>query len=383
MGGVVGVIDRDFYSREQVAAPRIALFLPNLRSGGAERVAVNIANTLAARGHQVDVVLMSATGELIADLRPGVAVVDLGVERVRWSLLLLVRYLRRARPAVALVCMWPLTVIALWARLFSRVPTRIVVAEHTTWSRSELMARPTMGWQVRTSMHHFFPKADGIVAVSNGAADDLARFARLDRQSINVIYNPVVGPERPVSDEVLQPSDWWCGPHKRVLAVGTLKAIKDYATLLKAFAVLRKHVEVRLAILGEGECRVALEAQVRLLGLEGSVFMPGFVKDTTPYYKRADLHVLSSTGEGLPTVIIEALAAGTPVVSTDCPSGPREILADGQFGRLVPMGDAPALAAAMAESLAATHDRAALKVRSQDFSIDKAVDQYEALFFRS
>lgn len=344
-------------------------------------MAVNIANSLVARGYQVEMVLISAKGELMSELRPGVALVDLGSKRVRWSVLPLVRYLRRVRPSVALVCMWPLTVIALWARSLARLPTRMVLAEHTTWSRSELLARPTVGWQVRTSMHQFFPKADGIVAVSNGAADDLARFARLDRRSISVIYNPVVGAEQPVSDEVLQPAGWWNGPHKRVLAVGTLKAIKDYATLLEAFAALRHQMDARLLILGEGECRAALEAQVRRLGLEGCVFMPGFAKDTAPYYQRADLHVLSSTGEGLPTVIIEALAAGTPVVSTDSPSGPREILADGKFGRLVPVGDAPALAAAMAESLAASHDRCALKARAQDFSIDKAVDQYEALLF--
>jgi glycosyltransferase involved in cell wall biosynthesis len=109
--------------------------------------------------------------------------------------------------------------------------------------------------------------------------------------------------------------------------------------------------------------------------------MPGFVEDPTPYYQHADLHVLSSTGEGLPTVIIEALAVGTPVVSTDCPSGPREILCHGEFGRLTPVGDAPAFAVAMAESLAATHDRVALRTRAQDFSIDKAVDQYENLLF--
>lgn len=360
---------------------KIAILLPHLHGGGAERVAVNLANRLAQRGHAVDMVLLSATGEFLADLHTGIHVVDLKVQRMRWALPALVRYLRQARPAAVLANMWPLTVTALWARTLARVPTRVVVAEHTTWSRSELLARPTVGWQVRTSMHHFFPKADGIVAVSNGAADDLARFARLDRQSISVIYNPVVGAERPVSDEVLQPAGWWNGPHKRVLAVGTLKAIKDYATLLDAFAVLRQQVDARLLILGEGECRAALELQMRRLGVEDCVFMPGFAKDTAPYYQRADLHVLSSTGEGFGNVIAEALAAGTPVVSTDCQSGPREILADGQFGRLVPVGDAPALATAMAESLAFKHDRAALKARALDFSIDKAVDQYEALLF--
>ncbi|MEZ5665411.1 MAG: glycosyltransferase [Burkholderiaceae bacterium] len=219
------------------------------------------------------------------------------------------------------------------------------------------------------------------MAVSHGAADDLAQFARIDRRSIQVIYNPVVGslPDRPAV--ACEPADWWRGQHQRLLAVGTLKPIKGYDTLLEAFARLRAHADVRLLILGEGGERTGLEALVQRLGLQGQVFLPGFVQDPTPYFQRADLHVLSSSGEGLPTVLIEALAAGTPIVSTDCPSGPREILADGRFGQLVPVGDAAALAEAMAQSLASNHDHDALKARAQDFSIDKAVDQYEALLF--
>ena len=359
----------------------IAILLPDLRGGGAERVVVNLANSFAQRGYAVDMVLLSATGEFLADLLPGIRVVDLKVKRLRGALLPLVRYLSQSSPAALLTCMWPLTVFALLARTLTRVSTRVLVAEHTTWSRSELLSRWSVGWQVRTSMHRLFPKAEGIVAVSQGAADDLARFANLDRKSITVIYNPVVGKAKPPASAPLAPAGWWTGPHRKVLAVGTLKTIKDYATLLQAFARLRQQVDARLLILGEGECRSALEAQVRQLGIGASVFMPGFVKDITPYYQQADLHVLSSTGEGLPTVIIEALAVGTPVVSTDCPSGPREILCHGQFGRLVPVGDAAALALAMSDSLAATHDTAALKARAQDFSIDKAVDQYLDLLF--
>lgn len=360
---------------------RISIVLPDLRGGGAERVAVNLANSFAQRGYTVDIVLLSARGDFLADLLPGVRVVDLQVKRLRNALFPLMRYLRQAKPEALLACMWPLTVVALWARTLSHKPTRVLVAEHSTWSRSELLKRWSVGWQVRISMHRFFPGADGIVAVSGGAADDLARFANLDRKTITVIYNPVVGDAKPAAQAPLVPDRWWTGPHRKVLAVGTLKTIKDYATLLQAFARLCKQVDARLLILGEGECRAALEAQARQLGIEASVFMPGFVKNISPYYQQADLHVLSSTGEGLPTVIIEALAVGTPVVSTDCPSGPREILCDGQFGRLVPVGDVGALATAMAESLLATHDIAALKARAQDFSIDKATDQYEALLF--
>jgi glycosyltransferase involved in cell wall biosynthesis len=162
-----------------------------------------------------------------------------------------------------------------------------------------------------------------------------------------------------------------------------LKPIKDYVTLLTAFAVMCKKIDARILILGEGECRAELEAQIKNLGLENSVFMPGFIKNLTSYYQRADLHVLSSSGEGFGNVIVEALAAGTPVVSTDCQSGPREILADGRFGMLVPVGDAVALANAMAKSLAIKHNCSDLKARAKVFSIDKAVDSYLKLLLPS
>lgn len=357
----------------------LSILLPDLRGGGAERVAVNLANALSKRGYQVDLVLMRSKGELLDALSPQVRVVSLDAPRVRQVLWPLSRYLRSVQPAALLANMWPLTVMAVLARRLAGVQTRVVVAEHTTWSRSELLSRPTVGWQVRTSMHHVFPHTDGIVAVSQGAADDLAQFAQLDRQSIQVIYNPVVGalPDRATAE--CGPAEWWQGGHKRLLAVGTLKAIKAYDTLIDAFAKLRAHADARLLILGEGGERAALEAQVKRLGLQGQVYLPGFVKDPSPYYRRADLFVLSSNAEGFGNVVVEALDAGTPVVSTDCPSGPREILADSRFGQLVPVGDAAALADAMAQSLASEHDHAALKRRAQDFSIDKAVDQYEAL----
>lgn len=356
-----------------------AIFLPDLRCGGAERVALNLANSFARRGRRVDMVLLRATGELLGELDPSITIVALDALRIRKGLRPLVRYLRSAQPNALLANMWPLTVMAVLARHLANVQTRVVVAEHTTWSRSELLARPTVGWQVRTSMHHVFPKADGIVAVSQGAADDLAQFAKLDRRSIEVIYNPVVGspPQRHAVE--CGPADWWQCSHKRLLAVGTLKAIKGYDTLLDAFARLRERVDARLLILGEGSERAALEAQVERLGLQGQVSMPGFVLDPGPYYQRADLFVLSSNAEGFGNVVVEALAAGTPIVSTDCPSGPREILADGRFGRLVPVGDSAALAEAMAQSLAIDHDHEALRARAQDFTIDKAVDAYERL----
>lgn len=324
-------------------------------------------------------VLLSATGEFLADLHPDVRVVDLHARRLRWGLLPLVRHLRERRCDALLAFMWPLTVIALWACKLARSKTRVVVTEHTTWSRDEIVSSVLARWLVRTTMHFSFPGADAVVSVSQGAADDLARFARINRAAIHVIYNPVVGENRPLAAELNLPEGWWSGQHRRVLAVGALKPIKDYVTLLRAFKDLHQRVDARLLILGEGNCRYDLEAQVVCLGLQDSVFMPGFVKNLAPYYHRADLHVLSSTGEGFGNVIVEALEVGTPVVSTDCQSGPREILLDGKYGRLVPVGDAKALAEAMELQLSSKYDRDLLKGRALDFTVDEATDRYLAL----
>jgi glycosyltransferase involved in cell wall biosynthesis len=360
---------------------RLVIFLPDLRGGGAERVSVNLANSFSNRGYQVEVVLLSAKGEFLAELEPDIRVIDLHAKRLRYALPALIRYLRKLRPAVVLANMWPLSIIAIWARIIACVPTRIVVVEHTSWSRDKITSSIWGRYLVSASMHYTLPNASGIVSVSQGAADDLASFANLARGVITVIYNPIVGGKTPLTCGPLAPEGWWTGPHHKLLAVGNLSPIKDYSTLLLAFSILRQQVDAHLIILGEGGCRLALEAQAIKLGIKDSLFMPGFVNNPHPYYQRADLHILSSAGEGFGNVIVEALAAGTPVVSTDCLSGPREILCNGKFGRLVPVGDAFAMATAMAESLADAHDHAALKTRAQDFSIEKAVDEYEDLLF--
>eukprot|EP01037_Dinobryon_pediforme_P016824 gene16824-17005_t len=356
--------------------------MPDLRIGGAEKVAVNLANAFVARGYGVDMVLMEAVGGFLEDLVPEVRVVNLAVRRARHLPVPLFKYIKQRKPDCLLGCMWPITVVAVWARMFSGVKTRVVVAEHTTWSKAEIISSVFVRWAVKVSMRLSYPLADAVVAVSRGAADDLARFCFLKRDMFSAIYNPIVDKAQRQSLPLpAAPIDWCLGSHKRLLAVGTLKEIKDFPTLLQALKFVSAEIDVKLLILGEGSCRALLERQVIELGLDGKVFMPGVIHDPGPYFAHADLLVLSSTGEGLPTVIVEALAAGTPVVSTDCESGPREILADGEFGTLVPVGDAAALAKGIIAALSVEHDKDRLRARAQDFSIDKAVDQYEKLMF--
>jgi glycosyltransferase involved in cell wall biosynthesis len=358
---------------------RIAILMPDLRGGGAERVAVNVANALYQRGFLVDMVLLSATGVFLSDLHPEIRLVDLRIRNMRWALVPIALYLRQHKPVAILANMWPLTVLAIWARGLALVTTRVVVVEHTTWSKDPIVISSIGKWKVRTTMHLTFPNADGIVAVSNGAAKDLAHFANLDQNTISVIYNPIVENHMQTVSVPLVPQDWLLGSHQKVIAIGNLIPIKDYKTLLLAFANLRKKLDVKLLILGEGYCRFELELCARKLRLDDCLFMPGFVKNPWPYLLRADLLVLSSMAEGFSNVIVEALSVGTPVVSTDCQSGPREILSDGQFGQLVPIGNVQELALAMANSLSSVHDRSALIERAQEFSICKAVNLYEAL----
>lgn len=362
---------------------RVAIFLPDLRGGGAERISVNLANALVDRGYLVDIVLLSAIGPFLDLLRPEVRIVNLQVKRMRAALPPLIRYLRQSRPDVMLACMWPLTVFSLIARKIARVSTRMVVAEHVTWSASQVEYSLLQRFVIRKTMHLFFPGAQAVVAVSDGAAKDLANYAGLVRKRVTTIYNPVVDSSIKVIPKTeFSGLELWKLAQCRILTVGSLKKQKNHLLLLRAFSMLPKNLDAHLLILGEGHLRERLEALVDELGIKANVSMPGFVSDPSPYYQHASLFALSSDFEGLPTVLIEALAFGTPVVSTDCPSGPREILCDGQFGELTPLGNAEVLALAMAKSLTVAHDSTALKERAQDFSIDKAVDQYEAILFK-
>ena len=231
---------------------RLSIWLPNLQGGGAERVSVNLANGFIQRGYAVDIVLLSATGEFLPDLHPEIRVVDLQVKRLRSAVLPLMRYLRQTKPTAVLACMWPLTIVALWARTLAQVPTRVLVAEHTTWSRDKIASTSWRRWKVGNSMRYAFPGADGFVTVSNGAADDLARFANLDLKAIAVMHNSITGDTRPRADGPLDPVRWWMRSHRKVLAVGALKLNKNYGTSLHAFA--------RLLIFGGGYCRAVLRA---------------------------------------------------------------------------------------------------------------------------
>jgi glycosyltransferase involved in cell wall biosynthesis len=337
-----------------------------------------LANGLAGRGFAVDLVLASAQGPYLQDVAPAVRVVDLKARRVASSLPALVRYLRRERPVALLSALNHANVIALLARAAAGGETRVVVSEHSHCSMALRNAESRRGRMIGRFMRWTYPRADGVVAVSAGVADDLAQAIDLPRARIAVVYNPVVTPAV-LEQSVAELHDPWfaAGEPPVILGAGRLTLQKDFPTLIRAFALLRRTRPARLLILGEGELRAELEALVGELRLAGDVRLPGFVDNPFAYMRRSDLFVLSSTWEGFGNVLVEAMACGTPVVSTDCPSGPAEVLEHGKWGRLVPVGDVEALADAMLATLDAP-TRPDVAVRAAEFDVTSAVEAYLA-----
>jgi glycosyltransferase involved in cell wall biosynthesis len=355
-----------------VSGGRIAFFLPSVRGGGAQRVIVNLVQGIVQRGEPVDVVLAMADGVFMDHLPPQVRVVDLGARRLIGGLLPLIGYLRRERPRVLVSSMSHANMVALWAAKLAGRSTPVMVTVHNTMSES---TGSDAGLEHRL-LRTFYPWARWIVAVSRGAADDLARTTGLRRSGIEVIYNPVITPAILAQSRGEPDHPWYAsGEPPVVLGVGRLTRQKDFLTLVRAFAELRHGRRVRLIILGEGEDRPALERLAGELGVQDDVALPGFRENAPAYMARSALFALSSAWEGLPTVLIEALAVGTPVVSTDCPSGPREILQEGRLGALVPVGDVPALAGAMARALDCP-ERRIPREALEAFTLDTAVDHY-------
>lgn len=327
---------------------KIALFMPTLNGGGAERVMLNLGVEMAERGYPVDLVVARATGPLLAEVPASIRLIDLKCSRILVSLPYLVQYLRTTRPAGLLSTLGHANVVALWAKILSAVPVRIVVRETTTPSQArttdKLFRRRLMPFLANI----FYPGAAGIVAASQGMADDLANVFRIPRERIQVIYNPAISSElfmraaEPISHPWFTP-----GAPPIILGVGRLTQAKDFPMLIHAFSLLRSRCSARLVILGEGEERSALQAKARELGVETDVDLPGFVSNPFPYMQQAAVFALSSAWEGLPNALIQALALGTPVVSTDCRSGPREILKDGTLGELIPVGNPEAMCRAI------------------------------------
>jgi glycosyltransferase involved in cell wall biosynthesis len=353
----------------------------SLGRGGAERATIRLARGLCDAGHAVDVVVARAEGPLVDAVPADARLVDLRAGSARAWLRHLVAYLRRERPQALLAVMEGAGTIALAARKLARSDVRVVVVNQNTLSRH---TPRSSRWKERhllePAVRRLYPQADGIVAASDGAADDLAAVGRIPRTRITVIHNPVV-PEDALAGarEPIHHPWFTAGQPPVVVAAGRLTEQKDFPTLLRAFKTARAARPLRLVILGEGEERTRLEQMAHELGVAADVELPGYVANPYSYMARASLFVVSSAWEGFSNALVEALACGAAIVSTDCPSGPAEILDEGRYGRLVPVGDPAALADAMLTTLDEEPERDRLRSRAREFSLETALERYETV----
>ena len=357
---------------------------PKRSSGGVRQWVLTMANALVERGYAVDVLTDAPRHRFIDE-----PLLDARVGRVilghRWLARFgLDAYVRR-HPGVRIVSAlnhYNVEAARLKKRFGGRVHVVLTQRENLSADQAWLSARK-YGRATRGARRDF-SRADAVVCVSEGLAQDLRDNFGVDPGRLHTIYNPAYRARfvDAARDPVQHP---WLLQKERpvVLAAGRLHHVKGFDDLLAAFARLRERIDARLLILGEGKARPALEAQVAALGLAEHVQLPGRVPTLAPWMARADLFVLSSRREGLPAVLIEALSIGMNVVATRCPSGPEEILEQGRWGRLVPVGDVPALAEAMAQAMEhPPADREALQARAAEFSLERALDRYLALWRR-
>ncbi len=356
---------------------RIAVFVSFSGTGGVERMVASLTRGFVALGQAVDLVLVRAEGPHLERVPAEVHQVRLGARHGLLALPTLAGYLRQRRPAALLAAKDRAGRISVLARALAGTDTRLVLRLGTHLSTAmagrSALERGLRYWPIR----RLYPRLDGIVAVSEGVADDTARIARLPRSAIAVIRNPVITPELLAQAALPCPHPWFePGGPPVILGVGRLQQQKEFPTLIRAFALLRAQRPCRLVILGEGGGRAGLTELIAGLGLAGDVDLAGYQANPYPFLARAALFALSSAWEGSPNALTEAMALGTPVVSTDCPSGPRELLAGGRFGPLVPVGDAPALAAAMAATLDRPLSRQVLRGAVAEYNQETSARRY-------
>lgn len=355
----------------------IAIFLSFSGQGGVEKMISNLARGFLQAGFDVDLVLIKTQGAHLQSIPDGARIINLQAPTAILSLPGLVKYLRRKRPAALLAAKDRAGRVALLARKIAGGPDRVLLRLGTHLSQS-LEGKTSLQKFLRYfPARRLYPLADRIICVSQGVAEDIAGITGLPSSRFRVIGNPVLSPEL-YNWAAQEPGDaWFDAPGaSRIVAVGRLTRQKGFDVLLKAFAELCRQRPARLLILGEGPLRPQLQTQVQELGLQDQVRLPGFKDNPYAYLARADLFVLSSRFEGSPNALKEALALGTPVVATDCNSGPRQILQNGYYGPLVPVDDSPSLARAMLEVLDFPPDKNWLQQAVAGYTLEASAKAY-------
>jgi len=355
---------------------RLAVFLATSGHSGVDRVMKNLIPEIASRGIQVDLLHVENHGPYLEPIPDNVNLIKLGSAHTFTSLLPLVRYLKRVQPDALLSDKDKVNRIALIAKRLARVNTRVGVRNGTTVSVDVKKRKPLDQKLHYWSMHSLYRGAHAILAPSQGAAEDLARFADIDPARVTAVPSPVIRPDLEQRASETPDHPWFPSEIPIILGIGELGPRKDFATLIRAFAKVRQQRAARLIILGEGRQRKNLEQLAQELGVTDDVSLPGFNNNPYCYLRQSDVFALTSRFEGSPVVLMEAIGVGTPSVACDCPSGPRETLDNGRYGKLCPVGDVDAVAEALLATLDNPPTRQELQQAAQRFTVEKSADAY-------
>lgn len=360
---------------------KISLFIPSLDGGGAEKVVITLANKFYIKGFQVDLIVIKTGGKYHQQLNSGINVVNLNCDRIVFCLFSLINYLKKNRPDILLSSLTHVNIISIISVLISRVKSRLIIIEHSLKTKlyRNLNFKNRL---IDILMLITYPKAHSIVAVSNEVARNISTRSGISLSRIKTIYNPVFSPTILIKSKLNVPHPWFATNEPPViLSVGRLTEEKNFSLLIRAFAKVRSKQNLRLLILGEGKMRNKLNSLAFELGVEKDFDMPGFVQNPYAFMRRASLFVLSSNYEGFGNVLVEAMACGAPIISTNCPGGPVEILENGIWGNLIPTGDLNALTQGITKMLNKKDHPNCLE-RAKEFNIDIKIKEYINLMFK-
>ena len=353
-----------------------------LGTGGIGRVILNLADSFLKKGFVVDLVFTGREyGGRLSEIPNGVNIIQLST-RSRYSLIPAIRYLKKTKPDLIISAHNHVNALMLIAHRLSGIGKNcFVISTFHTYRSTQLKNSTLQGRLYDWLAFRFYGWANKLVAVSRGVANDIEDSAGLPKGTINVIYNPAWSEEMAVKAKEPCPDPWVADRSiPLIISAGRLTKEKDFPTLLRAFARLLESLPAQLMILGEGEDRKDLENLIKQLGLTDHVRLPGHVSNPLSYFSNADLFVLSSAWEGFGNVLVEALGCGLPIVSTNCPGGAREILADGKYGKMVPVKDDSELGEAMKRTLESPPSSEHQKERAQQFTFERSANKYLSLF---
>ncbi|MEJ2393693.1 MAG: glycosyltransferase [Candidatus Thiodiazotropha sp.] len=358
---------------------RVCIFITTFGDGGVERMLVNLARGLSQLGIAVDFIVKTRQAPYLDRLPEQVRLIEFGSGNRKQRQRQLLTYVDETQPDVMISAKGKDDLIAMRVKHLTKAETRFFLRPGTAVSE-RLRARNAnwfKRWRTHRRMRWLYAQTDGVIAVSNGVAEEIIGATGVAANKVKVVRNPNITPE--LYDLAAAPLDhpWFTeGEDPVLLGIGGLRLQKDFPSLLRAFALVNDKRPCRLMILGQGHLHDELSALAESLGISDRVALPGFVDNPYAYLARADLFVLSSLWEGSPNVLTESLALGTPVVATDCKSGPNEITQQGKFGHLVAVGDVQALAAAILDTLANPPASDWLKSAVQEYTMEKSAISY-------